>query len=84
MSMTKHIHVTDLREVTALKIVCRKCGTGHIIPADTRAMPPVCAGCNTRENLGPVVKLLQAIDVLNSLDLPYTIEIETEEAAGSN
>ena len=26
MSMTKHIHVTDLREVSALKLTCRKCG----------------------------------------------------------
>ena len=81
LSMTKRVHVTDLREVKAIKVTCRQCGTGHVIPLDSRALPQICANCGTRESPALLLDLLRAVHLLNGATLPYTVEIETDETA---
>jgi hypothetical protein len=77
VSMTKKLHVTDLREIKALKITCTACGAGYITPVDAKLRPALCHNCGTAENTGPVWDLMRAIANLNATRLPYRVEFET-------
>ncbi len=85
MSMTKHIHVTNLLEIKTVTLRCEDCGWSNRVPVGSSVMPEMCPNCRTRVNLTPVVDLLRAVCNLNAdTKRRVAIEIETEEAAGKN
>ncbi len=78
MSMTKRIHVTDLREVSALKLTCRKCGAAEWLMLDQVVSVAECPFCRAEWPTRNLTNMASAMRALNDSDqTSLRVEIET-------
>ncbi len=80
--MTKRIHVTDLREITAVTITCIECGAAFRLPVARPFRVEHCPACNTRLALDAVYALAETVRALNAPAKPAVrVSFETDEPA---
>ena len=82
MSMTRSIHVTDLREVKALALTCGKCGCVARLELD-RIAKADCPFCRAEWPQRSLALLADAVRSLNGPDqTAVRVEVETYETLG--
>ena len=78
MSMTRSIHVTDLREVKALSLTCGKCGGVARLVLDRIAQVAECPFCRAEWPSRSLAGLADAVRSLNGPDqTAVRVEVET-------